>query len=73
MASQRRDATVLLTFGGGDGLQRAGDDIVLQVKLGIGVVISGEAPAVLLPRQRAGQNHGAPGALLVQAAGLGRH
>ncbi len=36
MESQRRDATVLLTFGGGDGPQRAGDDGVLWLKLGVG-------------------------------------
>jgi hypothetical protein len=36
MESQRRDATVLLTFGGRDGPQRAGDDGVLWLKLGVG-------------------------------------
>jgi hypothetical protein len=33
--SQRWDATILLTFGGGDGPHRAGDDGVLWAKLGI--------------------------------------
>jgi hypothetical protein len=36
VASQRRDATVLLTFGGRDGRWRAGDDSVLCLKLGAG-------------------------------------
>jgi hypothetical protein len=36
----------LLTFCGEDGPQRVGDDDVLQVKLGIGVAICGEAPAL---------------------------
>jgi hypothetical protein len=35
-ASQRRDTTVLLTFGGGDGPQRAGDNGVLWLKLSVG-------------------------------------
>jgi hypothetical protein len=33
--SQRRDATVLLTFGGGDGPQRVVDSDVLRLKFGI--------------------------------------
>jgi hypothetical protein len=35
-ASQRQDASILLTFGGGDSQQRVGDSDAFQAKVGIG-------------------------------------
>jgi hypothetical protein len=43
--SQRRDTTILLTFGGGDGPHRAGNDGVLWLRLTSVWATSGASPA----------------------------
>jgi hypothetical protein len=59
--SQRWDTIVLLTFGGGDSPQRAGDDGVLSLSLASVWVTSG-APSVMGRARTGAMNSGeAPG------------